>query len=157
MNYLVGYISKTGTTKAIAQRIAEILQARGDKADVNSLDTVGDISSYDRLILGSPVNGMKVLPEFDAFCKTQAASSGIPKDIFIVSYLFENGRPMWRKAIQKDRSRLQSLLNARSAEIFGGRLEKSLPGFARFMFGTPKDLPLDIRDWKKIEGWAKTL
>ncbi len=157
MNYLVAYISKTGTTKEIAQRIAEILQARGDKAEAKSLDTIGGISGYDRLILGSPVNGMKVLPEFDAFCKTQAASNGIPKDIFIVSYLFENGRPMWRKAIQKDRSRLQSLLNARSAEIFGGRLEKPLPGFARFMFGTPKDLPLDIRDWKKIEDWAKTL
>lgn len=157
MNYLIVYVSKTGTTKEIAHRIAEIIQARGDTAEAKSLDTVGDISGFDRLVLGSPVNGMKVLPEFDAFCKSQAASSGIPADIFIVSYLFENGRMMWRKAIQKDKSRLQALLNARSAEIFGGRLEKPLPGFARFMFGTPKDLPLDIRDWKKIEAWAGTL
>ncbi|MDX9826292.1 MAG: flavodoxin domain-containing protein [Spirochaetia bacterium] len=157
MKYLIAYISKTGTTEEIAKRIAGILEERGDKAEAKPISMIADLSGYDRIVLGSPVNGMKVLPEFDSFCKEKAAACSAPKDLFMVSYLFEKGRPMWRKAIQKDKNRLKGLLGARSAEIFGGKLEKQLPGFARFMFGTPKDLPLDIRNWQAIEAWAKNL
>ncbi|MDD3980891.1 MAG: flavodoxin domain-containing protein [Spirochaetia bacterium] len=157
MNYLVAYVSKTGTTEEIGVRIAKILEERGNRAETKPICDSLELSGYDRIILGSPVNGMKVLPEFDAFCKGKALACSAPKNLFIVSYLFENGRPMWRKAIQKEKSRLAGLLGARSAEIFGGRLEKELPVFARFMFGTPKDMPLDIRNWEAIDSWAKSL
>ena len=157
MNYLFAYISKTGTTEEIAKRIAKLLEERGDTAQAMPISTIGELSGYDRIILGSPVNGMKVLPEFDAFCKEKALASRASKDLFMVSYIFEKGRPMWKKALQKEKTRLSELLGARSAEIFGGRIDKEFPGFARFIFGTPKNLPLDIRNWEAVEAWAKDL
>ncbi len=159
MKVLVAYISKTGTTEEIAKRAGEILSARGVEKnadiEVTPLDTVGSLQGYDRLILGSPINGMKVLPQFKEFIGAHVAGSGKPIDLFVVSYLFERGRKVWKNAIRKDLEKIRTLAGASSVEIFGGRLPGPLPTFARFIFGTPKGLPLDIRDWGKIEAWAE--
>lgn len=157
MKCLISYISRTGTTEEIARRIGEILEARGAEVDVEPIASVADLKGYDRLILGSPLNGMRVLPEFNAFLSEKVVGSGLPVDIFMVSYLFEHGRKGWKKTIQKDRERLRTLPGASSVEIFGGRLQSQLPGFARLIFGTSRDLPLDLRDWGKIEAWAASL
>ena len=161
MNILVVYVSKTGTTEEIARRIGEELRKKGTDKDFNvevaPLASIASLKGYDKLVLGSPVNGMKVLPEFRNFLTTKVAGSGIPCDIFIVSYLFEHGRKMWRRSLRKDAGNIQALAGAGSVEIFGGRLSEPLPGFARFMFGTPANLPLDLRDWKKIDAWVEKI
>jgi len=100
MKILVAYISKTGTTEEIAKRIGEILSAKGAETNIDvevaPIDAVGSVQGYDRLILGSPINGMKVLPQFKEFLSTKVAGSNIPTDIFIISYLFERGRNFWK-------------------------------------------------------------
>lgn len=159
MKILVAYISKTGTTEEIAKRIGEILSAKGAETNIDvevaPIDAVGSVQGYERLILGSPINGMKVLPQFKEFLSTKVAGSNIPTDIFIISYLFERGRNFWKNAIRKNVESIRTLAGASSVEIFAGRLSEPLPSFARFIFGTPKDLPLDMRDWGKIEAWAE--
>ncbi len=165
MKILIAYISKTGTTEEIARKIAVILKERSDTDGSSVLIDVLPISEvdsallqdYDRIILGSPINGMKVLPEFKAFVGEKIAGLGKRIDLFIVSYMFERGRKMWRNAIHKDAKQTRALAGASSVEIFGGRIAKPLPGFARVIFGVPADLPLDQRDWAKIEAWAKAL
>jgi menaquinone-dependent protoporphyrinogen oxidase len=157
MKCLVCYVSKTGTTEEIAQRVGKILKARGNEVDISAIGSAPDIRGYDRIILGSPVNGMKVLPEFTAFLAGAIAGRGVPADIFIVSYMYEKGREIWKRAIRKEKTRLQVMVNPLSIEIFGGRLPEKLPGFARFIFGIPDDQPLDMRDWNRIEAWAASL
>jgi menaquinone-dependent protoporphyrinogen oxidase len=157
MKYLVAYYSKTGTTEEIAEKIGEILRTRGEDVTVSRIAADLDVQPYDRLVVGGPINGMKPAVDTVSFLKEKAAGKDKPIDIFIVSYLFERGRPMWQKAVKKSVGTLSAETNARSTAILGGRLPSALPPFARFMFGTPKDLPLDIRDWKKIEEFAQTL
>jgi menaquinone-dependent protoporphyrinogen IX oxidase len=157
MKCFVGYVTKTGTTMEIAQRVGEALAARGIEADVAAITVDRDLRAYDRLVFGCPINGMKVLPDFATYLGGYAAKAGRPVDLFIVSYMFENGRSMWKKAIRGEAERVKALAGARTAEIFAGRIAGSLPGFARFIFGVPKDLPADIRDWEKIERWANGL
>ncbi|HWR13036.1 MAG TPA: flavodoxin domain-containing protein [Rectinemataceae bacterium] len=157
MKYLICYYSKTGTTAEIAGRIGKILGEGGAEVEMKTIDSVTDLSGYDRLILGCPINGMNLVPEFKAFLAAKVAGSGIPVDIFIVSYLFEKGRNFFRKMIAKNTESVRASLNPRSMEIFAGRLPDKLPGFARLIFGTPPDLPLDMRDWGKIEAWTRTL
>ncbi|HEY9053206.1 MAG TPA: flavodoxin domain-containing protein [Rectinemataceae bacterium] len=159
MKYYVGYVSKTGTTREIAERIGAVLRQNGREADVGPIGQAGDLSVYDRLVLGSPVNGMRALPEFKAFLSGKAAPSGKRVDIFIVSYLHQTGRPMWKKAVEKDAQACTALAGpaAGNVAIFGGRLPQALPGFARFIFGTDASLSLDIRDWEAIESWAKRI
>ena len=157
MKCLVGYMSKSGTTAEIAQRIGRVLEARGIEVEVKPVLTVENIRGYDRLVLGCPVNGMNVLPEFRAYLSDKVVGSGVPLDLFIVSYLFEKGRKVFRKVIAKNREIIRNLAGASSVEVFGGRLPAPLPPFMRFVFGTPADLALDIRDWDKIEAWAGKL
>jgi len=165
MKILIAYISKTGTTEEIARKICAILgessnadaDASADQIEVLPISEVDSIEQYDRLILGSPINGMKVLPEFKAFIEEKIANSGKLVDIFAVSYMFERGRKIWRNAIKKDVEKIQALAHASSAEIFGGRLQNPLPGLVSFIFGLPAELPLDLRDWVKIEAWARKL
>ena len=155
MKCLVGYVTKTGTTEEVAAAIGQALRAKGFDADVKPLDAVAGVEGYDLLVLGSPVNGMRVLPEFNAFLKAKVAGSGKPVDLFIVSYLYDAGRTIWKRANRKELERLKVLVKPRSIEIVAGRLPKALPGFARLIFGTPRDLPLDIRDWDKIKAWGQ--
>lgn len=157
MKYLVAYATKTGTTQEIAERIVEVLRKSGKDAEAKPVGEVSDLSSYDRLVVGGPVNGMKPIPELQAFVEGKAAGSGKPFDLFIVSYLFENGRPMWRNAVRKGAESLAAKAGASSLRILGGRIPSALPGLMRFMFGTPRDLPLDIRNWDAIEDFARSL
>lgn len=163
MKTLIAYISKTGTTEEIARKIGVIMKGKAEKdangaqIEVLPISEVGAIQEYDHLILGSPINGMKVLPQFKVFIGEKVAASGKPVDIFIVSYMFGRGRKMWHNAIRKDAERMRALVGASSVEIFGGRIPGPLPGFARFIFGLPGGLPLDLRDWNEIEAWAKGL
>lgn len=154
---LVGYYSKTGTTAEIAQRIGSILESRGNEVRVAPFSEIESLQGYDRLVAGAPINGMKIVPPFDEFMSGGLVPAGFPVDIFIVSYLFEKGRPLFRKAIAKDADRAKARYAASSAQIFAGRLPSALPTFARIAFGTPADLPLDIRDWGKIEAWANSI
>lgn len=157
MKYLIAYYSKTGTTEEIAARIGELLKARGEDVTVSRIEADLDLGPYDRLVVGGPINGMKPAADVVSFLKGKATESAKPIDLFIVSYLFEHGRSMWQKAVKKSVGTLSAEIDAQSTTILGGRLPSALPSFARLMFGTPKDLPLDIRDWKKIEEYAKSL
>ncbi|MCX7028093.1 MAG: flavodoxin domain-containing protein [Spirochaetes bacterium] len=157
MKCLVGYVTKTGTTEEVAACIGQILQASGAEVEIKSIDSVSDVEAYDLLVLGSPINGMRVLPEFKAFLEGKVAGSGKLVDLFIVSYLYGPGRKIWKRAIRKELEQLKTLVKADSVEIVAGRLPQALPGAARFIFGTPRDLPLDTRDWDKIEAWAGSL
>ena len=163
MNILVGYISKTGTTEEIAQRIGAGLKEKhpgGEDSwdiEVLPLSELSSVQQFDRLLLGCPINGMKVLPEFKSFIGEKVAGSNKPVDLFIVSYMFGCGRKMWKNAISKDVERVRALAGASSTRIFGGRIAGTLPGFARFIFGVPKGLPLDLRDWNAIDEWAMSL
>jgi menaquinone-dependent protoporphyrinogen oxidase len=157
MKCLVGYATKTGTTEEVAEFVSQTLRAGGADVEIRNIDSVDRVDGYDRLILGSPINGMRVLPEFRAFLETQVSGSGKPVDLFIVSYLYGPGRKIWKRAIGKELEKLKTLVKADSAEIVAGRLPSALPGFARLIFGTPGDLPLDNRDWDRIKAWAEGL
>ncbi len=157
MKCLVGYMSKTGTTAEIAQRIGRVFENKGIEVEVKPILMVENLSGYDRLVLGCPVNGMNVLPEFRNYLSSKVVGSGIPLDLFVVSYLFEKGRKFFRKAIIKNGEITRNLAGASSVEIFGGRLPSAPTPMMRFAFGTPVDLPLDIREWDKIEAWAEKL
>jgi len=79
MRILIAYISKTGTTEEIARKIGDVLKERagtgavkdssGARIDALPISEVDSalLQDCDRIILGSPINGMKVLPEFKTF------------------------------------------------------------------------------------------
>jgi menaquinone-dependent protoporphyrinogen oxidase len=157
MKCLIAYKTKTGTTQEIAQRVAEVLKKKGVDADVASIDASPDLAGYSRVVLGCPINGMKLMPEMEAYVTQKVVGKKVPVDMFVVSYMYYKGRAMWKKAIDKDVSRIATLASAQNKIVFGGRIAGMLPGVMRFMFGIAKDTPLDQRDWGQIESWASDL
>jgi menaquinone-dependent protoporphyrinogen IX oxidase len=146
--YLIGYTSKTGTTKEIATKMEALFIKNNIEVDVISLEAIKNIDQYNGVILGSPINGMKLLPEFFSFIESNQNLKTKTLGIFAVSYIADHGRKIWKKLIQKSLNKAKFELSAGSSAIFGGRIDKKMPGFANFIFGLSKDLPLDIRNWR---------
>jgi len=53
MSILVAYASKHGATKELAERISENLRNAGLQADARVVGDVGDLGSYERVVVGS--------------------------------------------------------------------------------------------------------
>ncbi len=155
--YLIGYVSKTGTTQEIAEKIAAKFMEHEIKVDVLSLENIENTDQYAGIILGSPINAMKLLPELNSFIESNENIKKKSVGIFVVSYIFGNGRKIWNNFIQKDINRVKSQLAPKTIAVFGGRLDKKMPGFVNFLFGLSKDLPLDNKNWNHIDEWANEL
>lgn len=154
---LIGYLSKTGTTEEIAYRIGFILKGMDIETDVRTIDKIDTFDDYDSVILGCPINAMRHLPEFVSFVREKGAGISAPVDLFTVSYMAVNGRKIWQNAINKSVASLDAYLKPESTAIFGGRIASRLPAPARFIFGLPNSLPLDLRDWNQIEAWTRNI
>jgi menaquinone-dependent protoporphyrinogen IX oxidase len=159
-SFAIVYKTKTGTCQEIADRIAQQLRAKGHEATALSVEEAGAdvLARYDRIVLGAPINGMKLVPEFTQYVADRTAElRGKVAGAFVVSYMWEHGRKGFKGAIRKSADALKASLGTENVTLFSGRIPAALPAIPRFIFGVPKGLPTDLRDWKAIEAWAEAL
>lgn len=155
---LVAYHTKTGTTKAYAEAIAEAMRKAGREAEAKNLAEAGGLSAYGAVILGAPVNGMRAVPELSAFiAANEGALRGKSCAVFVVSYMTGAAGAGWNKAIDKAASGAAASIGAKAWKVLPGKVDGPLPGLMRLMFGLPKGLPLDRRDIGAAEAWAAEL
>ena len=69
MKVLVGYGSKHGSTRAIAERIAETLRAAGHRAAARPVEAAGDLAGYDAFVIGSGVYAGRWIQEATEFVR----------------------------------------------------------------------------------------
>jgi menaquinone-dependent protoporphyrinogen oxidase len=155
---LVAYATKTGTTREIALEIETALRGFGAETAVLPVSEVRSLDDFGTVIVGGPINGMRWVPEAAAFVEKHGdALRSRRVALFAVSYMYGVTRPRWRRAIEKSVDAAAQGAGARTVKIFGGRVDGPLPGFARVLFGLPKDLPLDTRNLDAIREWARGL
>ena len=155
---LIGYFSKTGTTKEIAEKIGANLAKEGVEADVLELDKVSGIENNSSVILGAPVNGMRHIPEFIKFIEeNKTALDGKVAGLFTVAYIYHNGRKIWRGMMNKSIAKIEKLINPKTSVVFAGRIDKKMPAFANLMFGISKELPLNLINHEEIDKWCGEL
>ncbi len=53
MRMLIGYASRFGSTRDIANRIADAIRKDGSDVDVRSVDEISDLDHYDAVVVGS--------------------------------------------------------------------------------------------------------
>ena len=70
---LVVYASKHGTTKEIAERIAEALRAAGQEAEARPVEAAADLSGYDAFVIGSATYLGHWLKEASGFVRRSRA------------------------------------------------------------------------------------
>jgi menaquinone-dependent protoporphyrinogen oxidase len=159
MNVLVAYASRFGSTRGIAECIAEKLQQQGTPAEARPVEAAGDLDGYDAFVVGSAVfagHWMEEATEFVRQHRSVLASRPV--------WLFSSGPigAMAKKhepADPKGIAKLKRAIAPRDHRVFfgawdRGKLDRGTLGFAERIVAK-RFLPEgDWRDWREIEAWA---
>ena len=155
-NLCIAYVTKTNTTKEIAEEIAKVARDKSWEVKVQPLKAITSLEDFDAVLIGAPINGMQWLPEANEFVeKNQKALSRMSTSYFLVSYLMNSGSKMWKKTIDKSLNKAIALVPPVKIGKFDGRVEDEFATIPRLLFGLKKNTPLDLRDWDAIRAWAK--
>lgn len=155
---LIGFISRWGSTKAVAERIQKNLLDRNIPCDVLPLPQIVNIEPYLSLVVGAPVHALKWHPTaVDFLLSHQHQFRNRVLALFACSYLVKVARPGLQKKLQELFSRDRQLPKPDLSAVFGGRLPRPLPFFARLTLGVPKEAPLDTLAWEEVDIWAEQL
>lgn len=166
-NILVTYASRAGSTKGVAEAIAQTLENQGFAVDVQTMNTVHDVSAYDGIVAGSAIRMDKWLPEATQFVETYQAE--------LSQKLFAPFVVCLAMSVQNERRREQAIKTASgylepvrnlvptvSEGLFAGVLDLSklpliylIPFSTLTLFGIFKEG--DYRDWDAIQAWAEHL
>lgn len=152
------YLSKTGTTKEAAEIIKETLESSDYQVDLMEMTTQVSLTDYQGVILGAPINGFKWVPEATAFAESHSTIlNQMPTALYAMNYLGEMGRKGTKATILKSFSALKAQLSPLDIRLFGGKIDKALPGPVRVLFGVKNDSPLSAMNPADIQSWAKEL
>ncbi|MEY9964713.1 menaquinone-dependent protoporphyrinogen oxidase [Streptacidiphilus sp. MAP12-16] len=162
MNILVGYASAHGSTRQIAERIAERIRECGAKSDVRTVEEVQSLDGYDAFVLGSAVHNQSWLPAAVDFVQGNAAAlADRPVWIFSVGMPAALRGP-WKAFADKERphilAQLDETLRPRDHQLFSGAIAREhLPLSGRLMFRAAGCHFGDFRDWDAIDAWARAV
>ena len=165
MAVLVAYATDHGSTRGVADRIADRLQQRGVDAEARAVADVGEASRYEAVVLGSAIHGGTWLPAARQFADQNAATlRERPVWLFSVSTLGdeESMFPLrvadrlraWRKQTP-ELAELRRRLHPREHRNFAGAVARShWPATGRAFFRATGGRYGDHRNWAAIDAWA---
>jgi menaquinone-dependent protoporphyrinogen oxidase len=154
MNMLVVVASKHGSTRDIANTIAEELRAAQFAVDLQDAHDVADLRGYDAVVLGSAIYAGSWLPAAKRFAEQHRAQlATLPVWVFSSGPLgAANPQP------HDDPARLAAPLGdipIRDHRIFVGKLDRDDLGVAERMIAKVVKAPFgDFRDWDAVRAWA---
>ena len=157
MTVLVAYTSKHGSTRGIAERIAEKLRQMGKEAEARSVEEVSDIQSYEALVIGSAVYYGSWLKEATEWVRSnQVVISKRPVWLFSSGPLGTEIKDAEQQP--KELAEFQLAIAPRDQRFFFGALDHQKLSFVeRTMVKAVRAPEGDFRDWQAIEDWAASI
>jgi menaquinone-dependent protoporphyrinogen oxidase len=157
MRALVAVASRHGSTRGIAEAIAEEL--RGENLDVDRIEAgeVDDVTGYDAVVLGSGIYAGNWLPEARKFVERHREALGTrPVWLFSSGPLgAENPQPHHDPATLAPP---MGDVEIRDHQIFVGKLDPADLNLAERLIAKVVGAPAgDFRDWAAIRGWAREI
>ena len=156
---LVAYASRHGSTKEIAERIADELSAMDTPATTAEMKSVSSVNEFDLIILGAPLYMGKLEKDFSRFIsrfgsdleKTQVAG-------FAVGLApIKNESQAVQEAMDTLNAGFGSIKPV-SVALFAGRLDpEKLSFISRKIIAMVKAPTGDFREWDKISAWAREI
>lgn len=156
---LVCYASRYGSTREIAECIAEVLHASGIHVDCNPAGRDVQCAGYDAVVLGSPLYMGKWLVEARELVSRERGPLGrVPVAVFSVGYSFKDRSDKVLQCGAEALSDIRLYIRPRESAYFPGRVD---PGMV-----SPSDRAIltlaritggDFRDMEMVRSWAKTL
>ena len=168
MRVLVAYASKYGATQGIAERIGEVLRARGHDVDVvrckDLVDATGfDATGFDAYVIGSAAYMFRWRKDARKFVRGNVDVLAT-RPVWLFSSgpvgtdrVDAKGNDVLAGAMPKEFAEFETAISPRGTQVFFGafQLEK-LRGVDRMAKWAPAAaMPVgDFRDWDAIEAWA---
>ena len=160
---IVVYATAAGSTRSIAERIAERMTARGCPARAVDVDDGPDLTDAGVVVLGSAVHSMQFLPSAVEFVRTHRRELR-SRDVHVFSVGLGPALrgPIGRLVDGRVPSQIADLaetIGARELHAFAGHLERDGMGtlsriLYRLMGGGRYG---DLRDLDDIDAWADHL
>jgi menaquinone-dependent protoporphyrinogen oxidase len=158
MRVLIGYASRFGSTRDIANRIADAVRADGNDVDLRPADEISDFDHYDAVVFGSGVYDGSWPAEATELMRRQAAVlAGKPMWLFSVGS-FGDRHPIVGGLIKKEPkeiSEFEETLHPRDYRVFAGVIDLDhWPAWGRLLFRALGGHAGDNRQWPDIDAWA---
>ncbi|MDQ3855585.1 MAG: flavodoxin domain-containing protein, partial [Chloroflexota bacterium] len=155
MGVLVAVASKHGSTREIAEVIAEELRTQGLEVDLRDAGQVDALEGYDAVVLGSGIYAGSWLPEAKHFAdQHRGALTGLPVWLFSSGPL---GAPEPKP--HDDPAKLAAPMGdvpIREHRVFVGKLDPADLSFGERLIARVVHAPSgDFRDWEDVSGWAR--
>jgi menaquinone-dependent protoporphyrinogen oxidase len=151
---LVAYASKHGSTREVAERVAEVMRGAGLDVDVMAAADVGLLRGYDTVVLGGALYTGRLHKDARRFLARHREALSVRS----VAVFAMGPKSLEPSEVSGSRGQLDRALaktpeiEPTSVAIFGGVVD---PGKLRFPFSR---MPAsDARDWHAIETWAAEL
>lgn len=159
VNVLVAYATAHGSTKQVAEAIAERMRAANLVADVRAADDVADPSSYAAVILGSAVHNGRWLTPASTLLSELREHATRPLWVFSVCTVGETTSFLGPRVSRLARRRRKLPIDLTESEVphrfFAGVIEKTHWNVAgRVFFVVTGGRYGDHRDWSDINRWA---
>jgi menaquinone-dependent protoporphyrinogen oxidase len=154
MKTLVAYGTKKGSTREVAETVAETLREQGLDVDLRPASEVKDLGSYAAVVLGGSIYMGRLHPDIKALLKRHHGElERLPVAVFGMG-------PKTMEAKDEADARKQVEMNLKkvpelhpvSVAIFGGVIDPS-----KLHFPLNKMPASDARDWEAIRSWAESL
>jgi menaquinone-dependent protoporphyrinogen oxidase len=154
MQTLVAYGTKQGSTREVAEKIAEALRKQGLDVDLRPASEVKDLGSYAAMVLGGSIYTGRLHPDIQALLKRHRGElAKLPVAVFGMGPKTTEPEDVAsaRKQLDANINKVPEI-DPVSVAIFGGVID---PAKLRFPFNR---MPAsDARDWDAIGDWAESL
>ena len=156
MRVLVTAASRHGSTKGIADAVAETLREVGLDADVRSIDDVRSVDGYDAAVIGSAIYAGHWLSQARSFVDAYGDEL-----VEMPVWLFSSGPvgdPPKPAGEPPDVSDLLARTRAVGHRTFAGQLDPTTLGIGERLITTViRVQPGDYRPWAEVRAWAREI
>jgi menaquinone-dependent protoporphyrinogen oxidase len=163
---LVAYESQFGSTSEVAGFIVKILKENGSKVELKKFQDVKDLSSYKKVVIGSPIQYDTWMPEAKLFVESnKIALTKIPVAFFFTCLVLSKQTDDAKAQAEGYANKLFNLhqeVKPVSVGAFAGALDYSKMSFvfsivARPLFALLGIKEGDYRNWNTIRSWTKSI
>jgi menaquinone-dependent protoporphyrinogen oxidase len=162
MYILVTFASRHGSTRGIAEAIADRLRAARHVVDVRSAENSTDAAAYSAVVLGSAIYNQAWLPEAAECARRNVGVLAVrPVWLFSVGAISSNqGWPLGALARREPKGigRLLRAIRPRDYHVFAGAVAAEHLSFVgQVFFRLLKGRYGDYRNWQEINAWAASI
>lgn len=153
MKVLIAYATRYGSTGEVAEKLGEVMRAKGAEVEVVNVKDKPNPRGYDAVVVGGAVYIMMLSGKTKGFvAKHKKTLRDMPVAYFCLSGTMKDDTPENREKIGNKLNPMKKKVAPVDVALFGGAFDPSKG--PKMMAEEPA---YDYRDWDKISAWAENL